>query len=163
MQMSYKSILLTTVLVLSLLVLQGCAGSKRARRIKAQRVEQVIGTARSYIGTPYKWGGTNRSGLDCSALLVLSYRAIGLELPRTSKDQSEMGDKVKTSKLQPGDLVFFAMGNKKRKVTHAGIITVVNSADDIRFIHASTSRGVIEANLMQEYYIDKLRGARRIL
>lgn len=163
MQMSYKSTILTTVLIFLLLLLQGCAGSKKARRLRAQRVEQVISTARSYTGTPYKWGGTNRAGMDCSALLLLSYRSIGLELPRTSKEQSEMGEKVKTKKLQPGDIVFFAMGKKKRKVTHAGIITVVNSAEDIRFIHASTSRGVIEANLLQDYYISRLRGARRIL
>lgn len=158
-----KRYFLLLICLLLVCTLPGCLGAKKAKRLRAQRVSEIVQKARTYVGTPYKWGGTSRAGMDCSGLLLLSYRAVGLELPRTSKEQSAMGDKVTLKKLQAGDLVFFAMGKKKRKVTHAGLITVVNGANDIRFIHASSSRGVIEANLISDYYLKRFRGARRIL
>ena len=120
-------------------------------------------TARSYTGTPYKYGGTTRAGIDCSALIYHSYRSVNVGLPRTSADQSKKGTKVKLKELKVGDLVFFATGKKKRQVTHAGIVTSVRGKRDIRFIHSSSSLGVIESNLYSPYYIQRFLRARRIL
>ena len=163
MRSTDKRYILLLICLLLVATLPGCVGAKKARQRRAQRINEIVQKARTYTATPYKWGGTSRAGMDCSGLLLLSYRVVGLELPRTSKEQSAMGEKVTLKKLQPGDLVFFAMGKKKRKVTHAGLITVVNGEQDIRFIHASSSRGVIEANLVTDYYLKRFRGARRIL
>ena len=140
----------------------GCASSRRSK-IKAQ-VSAVIETARSYTGTPYKWGGTTRAGIDCSALTGHAYEAINIPLPRTADAQALKGEKIKKmGELQPGDLVFFATGKKRRKITHVGIVTEVKAKDNVKFIHASTSLGVVETNIYSDYYIKRFRGARRII
>lgn len=113
---------------------------------------KVIQTAQSYIGTPYRYGGTNRSGIDCSGLLCTSFDAIGLKIPRSSNEQAEFGQKVTMREIAPGDMVFFSERKGGSKVTHAGLVTSVKGDDTITFIHSSTSRGVIEDNLLSEYY-----------
>lgn len=122
----------------------------------------VITTAKSYIGTPYKYGGTTRVGMDCSALLYHSYYSVGIQLPRMSKDQAKIGQKVKMKDLKEGDMLFFATGKRKNEITHAGIVTAVRGKSEIRFIHASTSLGVTESNLFSPYYIQRFKRARRV-
>lgn len=123
----------------------------------------VIRSAKSYIGTPYKYGGTSRNGMDCSALTMLSFRNAGMSLPRTSSAQSQVGKSIRITSLQPGDLVFFSY-QRNRKVSHVGIVTeVANPKSDITFIHASTSLGVVESNLYSAHYQKVYVGARRVL
>lgn len=141
------------------LFLVGCAGNVS----RTKKVDTVVQTARSYTGTPYKFGGTTRVGMDCSALILHSYRSIGVQMPRVSEDQAKSGSKVRLKELKPGDLVFFATGKSKRQVTHAGIVTSVRGKKDIRFIHSSTSLGVTESNLYSPYYMKRFLRARRIL
>ena len=132
--------------------------------VRDKQVDKVISTARTFIGTPYKYGGTTRAGMDCSGLLINSFRAIDVSLPRSSEDQSKIGKEIKKmNDIEPGDLVFFATGKKKRKVTHVGLVTDVKSKDNVKFIHASSSLGVVETNIFSEYYIKRFRGARRII
>jgi len=144
------------------LILSNCGTSRKARA-KDHQIAQVIKTARSYTGTPYKWGGTTRSGIDCSALTGHAYEAININLSRTADAQALHGEKVKMSELKPGDLLFFATGKKKRVVTHVGLVTEVKSKNEVKFIHASTSLGVVETNLYSEYYLKRFRGARRMI
>lgn len=109
------------------------------------------------------WGGTTRSGIDCSGLTGRAFQSIEITLPRTADVQAKQGDKVKKEELVPGDLVFFATGKKKRKITHVGIVTEVKGSDNVKFIHASTSLGVIETNLYSDYFKKRFRSARRII
>jgi cell wall-associated NlpC family hydrolase len=146
--------------VLIVIFLSGCAMSKK-RKLRERRLDTIIQTARSYTGTPYKWGGVNRSGMDCSGLLYVSFKSGDVNIPRVSRDQAKVGDKVRFGQLQKGDVVFFAMGKRRRKITHAGLVTEVRGKNDVRFIHASSSVGVVEANIYTDYYTKKFRKARR--
>jgi probable lipoprotein NlpC len=157
-----QKLLLHGVLILTLF-LTSC-GSSRQGRLHEAKVGKVISTARTYIGTPYKYGGTTRSGMDCSGLLLNSFKSIQVNLPRSSEAQSKIGSQVKKmSELQPGDLVFFATGKKKREITHVGLVTERRGKNEIKFIHASSSLGVVETNIFQEYYEKRFRGARRVI
>jgi cell wall-associated NlpC family hydrolase len=122
----------------------------------------VIQTAKSYRGTPYKYGGTTRAGMDCSALVYHAYSSIGITLPRRSEDQSNLGEKVSLQEVKPGDLLFFATGKKRNTVTHSGIVTEVERSE-IRFIHSSTSLGVTEDYLSTRYWSDAFLFAKRLV
>ncbi len=113
-------------------------------------VRDVITTARNYTGTPYKYGGTTRNGMDCSGLVTVAFNSANLKLPRVSADMANVGREVKVKDLRQGDLVFFITG-KEDKISHVGIITDIRGKDDILFIHAADS-GVKEDNLFTKYY-----------
>ena len=148
------------MLVLALTLLGSCKSKRRVA--KDSPAFTVIETAKSYRGTPYRYGGTTRSGLDCSALVYHSFSAVGLKLPRRSEDQSELGKKVPETKIRPGDVLFFATGKKKKEVTHTGIVTEVQK-EKVRFIHASTSLGVTEDDLSSRYWAKAFLFAKRLL
>lgn len=153
----YRLILFIFILIL----ISGCASRKA--RIRDRQVGEVIKAARTFTGTPYKWGGTTRSGMDCSGLTGNAFLAINLTLPRSADAQAVVGEKVKMKDVRPGDLVFFATGKKRRDITHVGIVTEVKGKDNVKFIHASTTLGVVETNLFSEYYEKRFRIARRII
>ena len=102
-----------------------------------------------WIGVPYRGGGTSKRGVDCSGLSSSIYKKVYRKnLERNSDDQRKKDcRKVKKSKLKEGDLVFFHNGRKKKRATHVGIYL-----KDRKFIHASTSHGVIISTLDEEYW-----------
>ena len=153
---------LSLPVVLLAVFVVACASHTKVARTDS-RVDEVIRAARAYLGTPYKYGGTTRAGMDCSGLLLNSFRAIDVTLPRRSVDQSKIGKEVRLDELRPGDLVFFATGRKKNQITHVGLVTECRSRDDIRFIHASTSLGVVETSIFTDYYKKRFRTARRVI
>lgn len=83
-------------------------------------------------------------------------------MPRISADQSKMGKSIRTNEIKPGDVLFFATGKRKKQVTHSGIVTEA-SRDDVRFIHSSTSLGVSEDYLSNNYWAKAFLFARRVL
>jgi cell wall-associated NlpC family hydrolase len=101
--------------------------------------------------------------MDCSGLTVNAFKAADINLPRTADAQALLGQKVKIKELAPGDLLFFATGKKKREITHVGIVTDLKASDNIKFIHASTSLGVVETNLFSDYFFKRFRFAKRII
>lgn len=104
-----------------------------------------------WYGTPYKYGGMNEDGIDCSGFTNILYKEIyKIQLPRVSKDIAENVKRKYTEDLKEGDLVFFSFG-KTGIVNHVGIYLHNN-----KFVHASTSKGVIISNLTEPYYGDYL-------
>lgn len=148
-----------TIIAILVFLMSSCVGSKVSRE---EKVDVVISKARFYTGTPYKYGGTTVLGMDCSGLLMRSFEAVDMYIPRTAAEQSKLGKKVNISELKKGDLVFFKTIKKKAKVTHAGLVTDARKKDQIIFIHASSSKGVIEVNLMSNYYRKAFVKARRL-
>jgi len=143
-----------------LIFLSSCISQKKISKVN--QVNSIIGKARTYIGTPYEWGGNDRNGIDCSGLLVRSFESVGMKLPRTTSQQIDLGKKVSLKKSKEGDLVFFAFGKSKRKVTHVGLVSNIKNNSDIKFIHASSSKGVIETQLIRDYYINRIRKIKRV-
>lgn len=148
--------------LLAVLFFASCASHKKAR-VREEKVDKVIQTARTFTGTPYRYGGTTRAGMDCSALTIHSFRTLNMNLPRSAEDQSKVGKEVKLKELQPGDLVFFATGKKRRKITHVGLVTERKGKDYVKFIHASVSLGVVEDNIYSDYYYKRFRFAKRVI
>lgn len=127
-----------------------------------KQVNEIINVARSYRGTPYRFGGLSRGGLDCSGLIHLSYKPVKT-VPRTSGQLFKLGKTVNLQKIQRGDLVFFTYPGG-RKVSHVGMITQIkHQKKDIRFIHASTSKGVREDNLFSPYWSKLIVKIKRLL
>lgn len=116
----------------------------------------IVATAQKYRGTPYKYGGTSPKGFDCSGFIWYVYKQHGKDLPRTADKQFAAGKPVKTSDLQPGDVVFFTTDEKGP--SHCGIFVGQG-----KFIHASSSRGVMVSGLADQYWKPRLLGARRLL
>lgn len=102
-----------------------------------------------WLGTPYRGGGNNRRGVDCSGLTTNIYKKVyHTNLKRNSNDQRIYNcRKVNQNGLREGDLVFFHNGRNKKTASHVGIYLKNN-----KFIHASSSRGVIVSSLNEQYY-----------
>lgn len=106
-------------------------------------------------GVSYQLGGTGRDGIDCSAFVRLVMRDINIHLPRTTNGQLQNGEKVKRHLLRSGDLVFFRTAPG---VKHVGIYL-----NEGRFMHSSTSKGVIISNLYSKYWSVRYDTAKRVV
>jgi len=126
------------------------------------KVNQLLNESRKYIGTPYRTGGTTTSGMDCSGFTMMAFKSVGVNLPRVSGDQTAVGQAIAKNQLQAGDLLFFATTTPNR-INHVGIVASVESNGNVKFLHASSSRGVMEANMSLDYWQKAYMTARRII
>lgn len=117
---------------------------------------QVLMAAEQWLGTPYRYGGSSTSGTDCSGFVRSVFRDVRVALPRTSSEQATVGSSISRGNLQAGDLLFF--NTSGGGVSHVGI-----AIDREKFIHASTSSGVIVSSLNDDYYAGTFMFARRVL
>lgn len=134
--------------------------SRKSATLKV-KADQILSTAKTYLGTPYRYGGTTRSGIDCSAFVQKSFGPHDIALPRVSREQVKKGRYVSKSQLKKGDLVFFATQGGGR-VSHVGIVVEPNGSSS-SFIHASSSRGVMVSKLSDTYWSKRYLQARRVL
>ncbi len=133
---------------------------ERIRRSgKGDLREELVATARRFLGIPYLWGGTDaQDGFDCSGLTMVTYRLNGLKLPRTSRDQYCTGKPVEGNNVRKGDLVFFAT-NDGTSISHVGLYV-----GDGKFIHAPRrGKDVCVTSLSSRYYQKRYMGARSYL
>ena len=129
--------------------------------VSASITDKIIRKALSFKGTRYKYGGTSKSGMDCSGLMFTSFKAANIVLPRTSFEQSKKGVYVSKNSAQKGDLVFFKTNGKSR-VNHVGLVVSVD-ARDVKFVHSSSSRGVMISSLKEGYWFNAFSGVKRLL
>lgn len=127
-----------------------------------REVKKLIRDAEKFLGTPYKLGGNTASGLDCSGLVCQVFEQNDYKMPRRSSEQAEVGDKINITEVKPGDLLFFATAGGSR-VSHVGIVHTIENSGEIRFIHASTSKGVIISSLNEKYWNKAYLHAQRVL
>lgn len=134
----------------------------RKEELKNQKAENIIATAMTFAGTRYKYGGTTRKGMDCSGLVYVALKENDISFPRVSYQMAEAGKRIKVPQVQKGDLLFFKTGKSGRRINHVGLVVDVQG-DEIKFIHASTSRGVIVSSLREGYWNYAFVKAMRIL
>lgn len=123
---------------------------KESKRENRYIVNQVIEKATDNIGVRYKAGGTTRNGFDCSGLVFVTFESENIKLPRSSYDQANVGKIIKFNDAQKGDLIFFKT-NRSKQINHVGLIVEVNS-NEIKFVHSSTTKGVIISSTKEAYY-----------
>ena len=141
------------------LLLDSCSFVKRifhhstTSNYSTAEIYSIINDARKLKGVPYKYGGIDSKGMDCSGLLYTVYLKNEVKIPRVSVDQADFGTEVILNDIELGDWVFFATG-KIGLISHVGLIT--KEKPEITFIHASTTYGVREDRLMLQYWKDKI-------
>jgi murein DD-endopeptidase / murein LD-carboxypeptidase len=114
--------------------------------LTGQETPMFLRGVESWLGVPYKFGGCDRNGTDCSCFVRTLYREMyKIDLPRKSEDMQKQSKPVKPEDVREGDLVFFKINNEK--TSHVGVYISNN-----RFIHASTSKGVMINSLEENYY-----------
>lgn len=118
--------------------------------------EELYNAIQTWMGTPYRYGGTDKNGVDCSGFVGHIYRKVyNINLHRVANDMQEDVTLISKSDLREGDIVFFT--NSKGRVSHVGIYL-----KDGLFVHSSTSRGVIISRLDDKYWSKHFyKGGRR--
>ncbi len=149
--------------ILAFVLLTGCHSSKHVtkrhnkpnfetntslRNLDSKR-RDLVEESLSWLGVPYKYGGNSKKeGVDCSGMVLQVYLSCtGIKLPRNSAKQAEFCKKLKEKDVRPGDLVFFATGKNPDVISHVGVMI-----DNDRFIHSSTSKGVVVSDVRSPYY-----------
>ena len=125
------------------------------------KAEFLIAKASENLGARYRSGATGNGGFDCSGLMFATFKNLEMTLPRSSREMAQKaGVRIDRSQAQKGDLIFFA--TRGRGVGHVGMITEVND-DEIKFIHSSTSSGVMVSSLKEAYYARRFVQINRVL
>ncbi len=127
---------------------------------KSKRLK-IVDLAHTYKGTPYRYAGITKKGIDCSGLVQKIYSEQSYQLPRSSYAMAKVGHSIDKTDAQIGDLIFFKTAGRKR-INHVGIISKIENGV-IYFIHASSSSGVIESGLNEAYYSKRWVQINRIL
>jgi cell wall-associated NlpC family hydrolase len=135
------------------------AVSKQKKNSTDYLREALVKSAKDFIGVPYLWGGQSTDdGFDCSGLTMTVYQLNGLNLPRHSRTQFDVGDSISKDDLQKGDLIFFSKKGSSR-VTHVGIYI-----GNDKFIHASSHGKKIRIDcLSTDYFTRQFMGAKTYL
>jgi lipoprotein Spr len=108
-----------------------------------------------WYGTPYRLGGTTKKGVDCSAFSQFLFASVyGISIPRTAREQYSLTSRISRTQLKEGDLIFF---NTSGGVSHVGVYLQNN-----KFVHASTSGGVMISDIFDEYWARKFVGVGRL-
>ncbi|PQJ21144.1 C40 family peptidase [Tenacibaculum sp. SG-28] len=135
---------------------------RKTNEPKATVADKITWTAVSYKGTPYRYGGTTKKGMDCSGLIYTSFKERNRDIPRTSGEMYKYGKPITLKNVQRGDLLFFITSKKRGRINHVGLVTSIKNKT-VYFIHSTTSKGVIVSNMEQPYWKRTFVKAKRVL
>jgi len=100
-----------------------------------------------WYGTPYKFGGLDKNGIDCSGFVFKLYEQVYLmKTPRTTTELNDISSEIKKNDLSEGDLVFFKIDSKK--ISHVGVYLMNN-----KFVHASSKKGIMISDLNEDFFV----------
>ena len=127
-------------------------------------VDNMLGFAKTFLGTPYMSSGASPTGFDCSGFVSYVLGNFGLDVIHSSYGLAEYGRTVKLSEAKPGDLMFFKGSNSgSSRIGHVAIIYEVNPTEGIKFIHASSSKGItIDRFNGSAYYVPRYVTTKRL-
>ena len=145
-----------TFLFLGIFILSSCSLFRKntspiyTGSFSKQDNEEIILASKQFIGIPYRNGGTDLDGMDCSGFLFSLYAGNSFMIPLTTGQHIEYGYLIDKSNIQIGDWLFFKT-NGALQINHVGLVTEMN-LQKVIFIHASTSKGIREDDLNQNYW-----------
>lgn len=134
----------------------------RKREKTNPKAEKLIASAMNFSGVRYKYGGTTKKGMDCSGLIYVAMQENDIVFPRVSYQMANEGKRIRISEVKKGDLLFFKTRKNSKRINHVGLV-VETEDDEIKFIHSSSSRGVIVSSLREGYWNSAFIKATRIL
>ncbi|SDD57528.1 Cell wall-associated hydrolase, NlpC family [Pricia antarctica] len=138
------------------------APPSRTSTTKRTKADYIIDTALEFSGVRYKYGGTTKKGMDCSGLLYVAFAENNVKLPRASYHMAEEGRRIDLRDVTKGDLLFFRTTKGAKRINHVGMVVTVERGE-IKFIHSSSSRGVIVSSLREGYWNSTFVRAKRVL
>jgi len=169
--MLYKSFKYIVLIILSIGIFASCSNSK-SKNIhtnnskdskEAIQRDRIVNYAKKQLGVKYEYGGNTPKGFDCSGFTQYVYTKFGYSVPRISREYAKTGTKISVKNTKPGDILLFTGSNKHKRVTGHLAIVVSNNKGVIKFIHASSSRGIVISDFKIKYYQERILGARRII
>jgi len=132
------------------------------KSVEEKKASKITDGALKFEGTPYKYGGTSKKGMDCSGLVYTAFLEEDFSLPRSSRAMSLEGERLNLAEVGEGDLLFFETNKRRKVINHVGLVVGFND-EEILFIHSTTSRGVIVSNFSEAYWKNAFVMARRVL
>lgn len=126
------------------------------------KADAIISYAKTFLGVPYRYGGTTPSGFDCSGFINYIFGNFGFSLVRTSYGLAELGETIKLSDIQPGDLMFFKGSNVNSTVVGHVALVVEVTPSAIKFIHSANGGVRIDNFKTSEYYIRRYVKTKRL-
>ncbi|MBI5539330.1 MAG: C40 family peptidase [Bacteroidia bacterium] len=141
---------------------QSTAQNKENQKFEA---DSLVNYAKSFLGTPYKWGGSSAGGFDCSGFVSFIFRHFQITTPHGARDYYKLGKSISQDSCKKGDIILFTGTNYSRKsVGHVGII-ISDFGEPLKFIHSSSSKnhwGVTITDFSNSAYPKRFMGIRRL-
>jgi lipoprotein Spr len=125
--------------------------------------EQLVNNAMQFEGVRYRGGGTTTAGMDCSGMVTAAFRVFDLQLPRSSHEMAKEGVEIDLTEVKKGDLLFFKNNSRRNVINHVGLVTEVTEEGEVKFLHASSSSGVIVSSMNEAYHKRTFVQANRVI
>ncbi len=136
--------------------------ARKRKKDENPKADSIVEKAMAFSGTRYKFGGTTKRGMDCSGLVYVALLENDIAFPRVSHQMANEAKRIKLKEVERGDLLFFKTSKSGKRINHVGLVVEVDG-DDIRFIHSTSSRGVIVSSLREGFWSHSFIKATRFL